>query len=59
MVLTLIRGHKMYTNLKKCIIAYSDIPLLRCIVEKHGVHPDPEKIKAITDWTVPTDMKGL
>ena len=26
---------------------------------KHGVWPDPEKIKAITDWPVPTDVKGL
>ena len=26
---------------------------------KHGVPPDPEKIKAITDWPVPTDIKGL
>ena len=26
---------------------------------KHGVRPDPEKIKAITDWTVHTDVKGL
>ena len=26
---------------------------------KHGVRPDPEKIKAITDWTVPVDAKGL
>ena len=26
---------------------------------KHGVRPDPEKIKVITDWPVPTDIKGL
>ena len=26
---------------------------------KHGVRPDPKKIKAITDWPVPTDIKGL
>ena len=26
---------------------------------KHGVRPDPEKINAITDWTVPVDAKGL
>ena len=35
------------------------IPLLGCIVGKHGVRPDPEKIKAITDWPVPVDVKGL
>ena len=26
---------------------------------KHGVRPDPEKIKAITYWPVPVDVKGL
>ena len=26
---------------------------------KYGVCPDPEKIKAITDWPVPTDAKVL
>ena len=29
------------------------------MVGKHGVRPDTEKIKAITDWSVPVDVKGL
>ena len=58
-VLTLMRKHKLYANLKKCIFAASEIPLLGCIVGKNGVRPDPEKIKAITDWPVPVDVKGL
>ncbi|CAI5703340.1 unnamed protein product [Peronospora effusa] len=58
-VLKLMREHKLYANLKKCIFAASEIPLLGCIVGKNGVRPDPEKIKAITDWPVPVDVKGL
>ena len=58
-ILTLMREHKLYANLKKCIFTASEMPLLGCIVGKHGVQPDPEKIKAITDWAVPTDVKGL
>ncbi|CAI5711096.1 unnamed protein product [Peronospora effusa] len=58
-VLTLMREHKLYANLKKCIFAASEISLLGCIVGKNGVRPDPEKIKAITDWPVPVDVKGL
>ena len=54
-VLTLMRKHKPYANLKKCIFAARKISLLGCIVDKHGVRPDPEKIKAITDWPMPTD----
>ena len=30
-----------------------------CIVHKHGVRPDPEKIRAITDWPEPVDVKVL
>ena len=58
-VLKLMRKHKLYVNLKKCIFAASEIPLLGCIVGKHGVLPDPEKIKAITDWPVPVDAKEI
>ena len=58
-VLTLMRNHKLYANLKRCIFAASKIPLLGCIMGKHGVRTDPEKIKAITDWPVPTYVKGL
>ena len=51
--------YKLYANLKKCISAASEIPLLGCIVEKRGVRPDPEKNKATLDWPVPVDIKGL
>ena len=53
------RKHKLYANLKKCKIAASKIPLLRCIVGKHVVRPDPEKIKATTDRPAPVDVKDL
>ena len=43
----------------RSVFAASEIPLLGCIVGKRGVRPDPEKIKAITEWPVPTDIKGL
>uniref|UniRef100_A0AAV1V8N4 Reverse transcriptase domain-containing protein n=1 Tax=Peronospora matthiolae TaxID=2874970 RepID=A0AAV1V8N4_9STRA len=58
-VLTIMRKHQMFANLKKCIFAASEIPLLGCTVGKNGVRPDPEKIEAITDWPVPVDVKGL
>ena len=54
-----MRKHKLYANFKKGIFAASEIPLLGYIVGKHGVRPDLKKIKAITDWPVPVDGKGL
>uniref|UniRef100_A0AAV1V288 Reverse transcriptase domain-containing protein n=1 Tax=Peronospora matthiolae TaxID=2874970 RepID=A0AAV1V288_9STRA len=58
-VLTLMREHKLFANLKKCIFAANEIPLLGSIVGKNGVRPDPENTKAISDWPVPVDAKGL
>uniref|UniRef100_A0AAV1V345 Reverse transcriptase domain-containing protein n=1 Tax=Peronospora matthiolae TaxID=2874970 RepID=A0AAV1V345_9STRA len=58
-VLTLVREHKLFVNLKKCIFAANEIPLLGCIVGKNGVRPDPEKIKAIINWPVPVDVQGI
>ncbi|KAG2981229.1 hypothetical protein PC120_g24829 [Phytophthora cactorum] len=42
-LLGLIRKHKLYVNLKKCIFGASEIPILGCLVGKNGVRPDPEK----------------
>ncbi|KAG2878605.1 hypothetical protein PC115_g23016 [Phytophthora cactorum] len=39
----LMRKHKLYANLKKCIFGPSEIPILGCLVGKNGVRPDPEK----------------
>ena len=58
-VLLLMRKPKLYANYKKCIFAASEIPLLRFIVGKIVVRPDPENITAITDYLVPVNVKGL
>ena len=57
-VFLLMREHKLYDSLKKCIFDARETPISGCIVGKHGVQPDPDKIKAITDWPVPTNVKG-
>uniref|UniRef100_A0AAV1V374 Reverse transcriptase n=1 Tax=Peronospora matthiolae TaxID=2874970 RepID=A0AAV1V374_9STRA len=54
-----MREHKSLANLKKCIFAANEMPLLGRIAGENGVRPDPKKIKAISDWTVAVDVKGL
>uniref|UniRef100_A0AAV1UWY7 Reverse transcriptase/retrotransposon-derived protein RNase H-like domain-containing protein n=1 Tax=Peronospora matthiolae TaxID=2874970 RepID=A0AAV1UWY7_9STRA len=54
-----MREHKLFANLKKFRFPANEIPLLGCIAGKNGVRPDPEKVKAISDWPVPVDDKGL
>ena len=58
-VLTLKHENKLYANFKKCIFTASKIALLGSIVGKHCARPDPEKVKVITEWPVPVNVKGL
>lgn len=58
-VLELMRKHKLYANLKKCVFAAPEIPVLGCFVSKDGVRPDPEKIRVIREWPTPNNVKEL
>ncbi|KAF1313194.1 reverse transcriptase, partial [Globisporangium splendens] len=58
-LLNLMRKHKLYANMQKCMFGAGEIPVLGCFVGKNGVRPDPEKIKAINDWPAPTSQKDL
>ncbi len=58
-VMEIMKANKLYSNLKKCIFAASEIPVLGCFVGKDGVRPDPEKIRTINEWPVPKTVKEL
>ncbi|GMF61125.1 unnamed protein product [Phytophthora fragariaefolia] len=55
----LMRKHKFYANLKKCIFGASEIPVLGCLVGKNGVRPDPGKVRVINEWPTPSNVKEL
>ncbi|KAE9268697.1 hypothetical protein PR003_g31360 [Phytophthora rubi] len=47
---TLMRKHKIYANLKKCIFRASEIPVLGCLVKKNGVlRLDPGNVRVINE----------
>ena len=48
----------MYVNLQKSVIGVPEIPLLGCIMGKHGVRADTEKFKA-KEWPVSRNVKDL
>ncbi|KAG2969822.1 hypothetical protein PC121_g23975 [Phytophthora cactorum] len=58
-LLGLMRKHKLYANLKKCIFGASEIPILGCLVGKNGVRPDPEKVRMIREWPTLSNVKEL
>ncbi|KAG3042053.1 hypothetical protein PC121_g23225 [Phytophthora cactorum] len=49
-LLGLMRKHKLYANLKKCIFGASKIPILGRLVGKNGVRPDPEKFLGLATY---------
>ncbi|KAE9353086.1 hypothetical protein PR003_g4062 [Phytophthora rubi] len=55
----LMRKHKLYANLMKCIFGASEIPVLGCLVGKNGVRPDPGKVRVINEWSTPSNVKEL
>jgi len=46
-VLLVLRKHSLFANIYKCTFCVDSVVFLGFIVNKNGVHVDPEKIKAI------------
>ena len=58
-VLKTLGDAQLYASLQKYVIGVPKTPVLGCIVRKHGVRADPEKIKAIKKWLVPRHVKDM
>ena len=58
-VFTVMRENKLFANIRKCIFAAPEIPVLGCIVGRKGVRPDPDKVQTIAEWPVPQNVKQL
>jgi hypothetical protein len=58
-VLERLRQHRFYAKLKKCEFNKPAVKFLGHIVSAHGVQPDPQKIKSVLSWPVPTDVTAL
>ncbi|KAL0540685.1 hypothetical protein IC582_020695 [Cucumis melo] len=56
-VLVVLRQHELYANQKKCHFAKEKIEYLGHVISGEGVAVDPEKIRVISDWPQPTNVK--
>lgn len=54
--LMLLRAHKWYDKMKKCVILCRSISFLGYLVSSKGMQVDPKKVKAISIWKVPKDV---
>ncbi|GMF62156.1 unnamed protein product [Phytophthora fragariaefolia] len=53
----LMRKHKLYANMKKCIFGASEITALGYLVGKNVIRPDLGKVKLINEWPTPSNVK--
>jgi hypothetical protein len=58
-VLQLLKEKQLYAKPSKCFFGVKEVEYLGHIVSHEGVKVDPNKIKAIMDWTIPKTLKNL
>jgi hypothetical protein len=56
MVLQVLREHKLYVKLSKCIFDPKKIHYLGHIISADGIEVSPEKIEAIRGWPMPRNV---
>lgn len=58
-VLTCLTNAGLQLNLKKCRFAARELTILGHVVSKHGVLPDPAKLRAVAEFPKPQTIKEL
>ena len=55
-ILLVLRINSLFVNSDKCTFCVDSVVFLGFVVNKNGVHVDPEKIKAIQEWPTPQNV---
>jgi len=58
-VLQTLREHHLYGKLKKCEFWLEEVVLLGHVLIKEAIKVDPQKVKAITEWSRPTNVTKI
>lgn len=54
-----LQQHDLRVKLKKCAFARTSIPFLGFLVTDKGVCADPAKVKAVSEWPLPTNVTEI
>ena len=54
-----LKGDEFYANPKKSLFFATKLDILGHMIDDNGIHPAPEKIRNIMDWTRPNSQKEL
>lgn len=55
----ILKENKLLAKLSKCSFGKDFMGFLGHIIAANGIHLDPEKIKAMVEWTIPKNIKLL
>jgi hypothetical protein len=55
-VLTRLRGHKLYVKFSKCEFWLKKVPFLGHVLSKDGISVDPTKVQEVLDWKAPISV---
>ena len=58
-VFDLLRKANLKLNLDKCCFCVPELKYLGYIVNKYGLHPDPDKVNSVLQFPVPHNVKGV
>ena len=58
-MLKLLEEKQLYAKTSKCFFGVQEVEYLGHIVSREGVKVDPNKIKSINEWKVPTTINQL
>lgn len=58
-VLDILQEQQLVANKKKCSFAQLSVEYLGHVVSQNGVAMDPAKIKSVTNWPTPKNVKGV
>jgi hypothetical protein len=58
-VLQTLRKHKLYAKFDKCDFYQKKIQYLGHVISAEGIAVDPEKIRAIMEWSIPKDVADI
>ena len=58
-VLQLLRNHSLFAKRSKCCFGFTEVDYLGHTISHHGVHMDKDKVRAVLDWPIPSNLKQL
>ena len=52
-VFELLRAEGLYCKRSKCEFDLEIVQYVGCVIDRHGIHTDPEKVRAVQEWPSP------